>query len=193
MCLVWVKNSKGGSSIEIKESFSFMKPIVSSGTKKVCIAVVILAAIFWLIFLIPSIFGVKVYAVASGSMKPQYQPGSLIFTKEVEPEGLSVGDCITFRQGKNTVTHRITAINGSVLTTKGDSNSAFDPPVYRDEVIGMAYDFSLPALGYFVMLINTGSLSFLLCLLVFIELIILIYDVDRLLKYRGGKINEEST
>jgi signal peptidase I len=53
----------------------------------------------------------KVYSVQSGSMEPAISMGSLIF---VRPAGdYNVGDVVTIKSGKNTVTHRVVEKNES--------------------------------------------------------------------------------
>lgn len=70
------------------------------------------------------------YAVASGSMEPEYKVGSLVFAKKAEPENIRPGDCITYTFGSSTVTHRVVAVDYEQRTciTKGDANEKEDPP-----------------------------------------------------------------
>ena len=102
------------------------------------------------------LFGIKTYAVTSGSMEPTYHVGSLIYVKNVDTSSLKVGDAITFMLDEDTVaTHRIVEIvsddsDQSVLRfrTKGDANDTVDAGlVHYKNVIGKPV-FSVPCLGY---------------------------------------------
>jgi signal peptidase len=66
-------------------------------------------------------------AVISDSMKPQFQRGDLVMSQAIfkDPE---VGDIITFNAKGilNSVTHRVTDVNGIYVTTKGDNNPTVD-------------------------------------------------------------------
>lgn len=102
------------------------------------------------------LFGLKTFAVLSGSMEPTYHTGSLIYVKCVDYRDLAVGDPITFMLDENTVaTHRIVEIlpdkdEPEILRfrTKGDNNADPDgSPVHCKNVIGMPV-FTIPYLGY---------------------------------------------
>lgn len=93
-----------------------------------------------------SIFGYRVFTIASGSMNPAYKVGDVILVKETTPEELRVGDVITYLGNKSSVsgmivTHRITKIetksNGSLLfTIKGDANQVEDPVIDSSQIYG---------------------------------------------------------
>ena len=99
--------------------------------------------------------GLKPYSVLSGSMQSVYPTGSLLYTKDVNPETLEVGDVITFKMAGGTLcTHRIIEIvpdedNPNIVRfrTKGDENDTADPLVDCDRVVGKAV-FCIPLLGY---------------------------------------------
>lgn len=108
------------------------------------------------------IFGYKPYTVLSGSMRPEYYPGSIIYVVDVDPNDLKVGDPVTFMLNKNTVaTHRIIEVfpmtpsktstcNCTVhFTTKGDANKDDDGEgkLHASNVIGKPV-FSIPIIGY---------------------------------------------
>lgn len=102
------------------------------------------------------LFGIKPYAVLSGSMEPTYHVGALIYVKNIDPEDLKIGDPITFVLSDDTVaTHRIIAINTDennaevlLFDTKGDANPLPDgEPVHENNIIGKPI-FSVPLMGY---------------------------------------------
>ncbi|MBE6572882.1 MAG: signal peptidase I [Ruminococcaceae bacterium] len=102
------------------------------------------------------LFGVKPYAVLSGSMEPTYHVGSLIYVKSTDIKDLKVGDPITFVLPDETVaTHRIINITTDendpdklAFETQGDANKLPDgEPVHENNIIGKPL-FSIPLLGY---------------------------------------------
>lgn len=98
------------------------------------------------------IFGLQVYTVLSGSMEPAYQTGSLIYVRPVEPEGITVGEPITFvlNESLTVATHRVIEIDAQNqrFYTKGDANDAADgAPVHFKNLIGTPI-FTIPYLGY---------------------------------------------
>jgi signal peptidase len=124
----------------------------------------------------------RVYTVQSGSMEPKIKMGSLIFVK---PAGdYNIGDVVTIKAGKNTVTHRVVEKNekeGEVaFRVKGDANEEADPnEIKKSEIIGREF-LSLPYIGYPVGYAKTGP-GFIL--LVIIPAVIIIYD--EILKIKG--------
>ena len=64
--------------------------------------------------------------------------GSLVITQP--SQDYHVSDIITFVQNHKRYTHRITAIDGERLITKGDLNRGTDPlPIHRGQVLGKAW------------------------------------------------------
>ena len=78
----------------------------------------------------PDFFGYKTYVIVSGSMEPNLKIGDIVVVKKVNENELNVGDIISFRQGQNVVTHRISQIKYEygerVYITKGDNNNTED-------------------------------------------------------------------
>ena len=93
-----------------------------------------------------SFFDYRMFTVVSGSMMPDYEIGDVLFSKEVQPDDIKVGDDISYF-GKSgdvkdkVVTHRVTEIekdeNGNLLFhTQGTANIIEDPIVYSDQIYG---------------------------------------------------------
>jgi signal peptidase len=130
--------------------------------KKICnilITILILAmAVFAGLFLVPRLLGYQSYAVISGSMEPGIPVGSVVFSKPIDPNTLSIGDVITFSIDQDTVvTHRIVDVDSArrEVTTQGDANNAPDGnPVSFDRIKGKEA-FSVPLLGYVSIYIRT--------------------------------------
>lgn len=100
--------------------------------------------------------GLQPFAVLSGSMRPTYEVGSLIYVKSVDHKQLKVGDPITFLVSQNTVvTHRIIEVlpdeedpDTLRFFTQGDANDTPDgSSVHYKNIIGKPV-FSIPYLGY---------------------------------------------
>lgn len=119
-------------------------------------SIVLFASIFlFCAFMVPQLFGIKPYAVMTGSMEPNFPVGCLVYVQDVEPSELKVDDVITFDrtipgQGSSIVTHRIAQTNPTEreFITKGDANESNDPQhVSYDSVIGKVV-FGVPLVGY---------------------------------------------
>ena len=102
------------------------------------------------------IFGLRPFAVLSGSMEPTYKTGSIVYVKKVDYHDLTLGDPITFMLDEETVaTHRIVEVlpdpdDPEVIRyrTKGDANEAVDGGlVHYLNVLGKPV-FTIPYLGY---------------------------------------------
>jgi len=126
-----------------------MKKIIDITSTVVLVLVIILA----ILLVGVRLFGLSPYTVLSGSMRPTYPVGSLIYVTEVEPEELEIGDPLTYViPGDTVVTHRIVEIidEGDELKfrVKGDANDEADgTPVPAKNIIGKPV-FSIPVLGY---------------------------------------------
>lgn len=106
--------------------------------------------------IIPRLSRSQVYTVLTRSMEPTLAPGTLIVTREVDPQTVAVGDVITYQleSGKPAVvTHRVVATsyaaNGEVTyRTRGDNNAAGDrDPVLAAQVRGVVW-YSIPYVGH---------------------------------------------
>ena len=102
------------------------------------------------------LIGLQPFVVLSGSMRPTYEVGSLIYVKSVDYKDLKVGDPITYMISQDTVvTHRIIEIlideedpDTIRYFTQGDANEQPDgASVHYKNIIGKPI-FSIPYLGY---------------------------------------------
>lgn len=115
--------------------------------------VLVVLAVICAVFLMGTrLLGYRCYNVISGSMKPKYQVGDLIYVKKVPIESIKVGDDITFILNEELVvaTHRVVRIDEEKkhFYTKGLANETEDSePVHFNNVIGVP-KFSIPKLGY---------------------------------------------
>jgi signal peptidase I len=125
-----------------------LKKLLSRITTVLVVAAVLLAVLLAGVRL----FGLQPYTVLSGSMEPVYPTGSLLYVKAVKPEGVEVGQAITFVLNEDLVvaTHRVVEIDeeNQRVYTKGDANESVDgAPVHFNNLIGVPV-FAIPYLGY---------------------------------------------
>lgn len=60
-----------------------------------------------------------------------------------EKDDLKVGDVITFYQDGMYKVHRITAIDGNLIVTKGDASKSYDNPILKKDVVGKVIGVSI--------------------------------------------------
>lgn len=108
---------------------------------------------------IPSFLGKKLFIVETDSMKPLFNGGDLIVTKNVDVKDLKVGDVISYREGKVVVTHRIEKINTEEdklsFITKGDANNTEDIKPVSAESVESIYWFRVRNMGKVSMFMQT--------------------------------------
>ena len=117
-----------------------------------------------------SIFGFRIYRVASGSMNPYLQIGDFIVIKKQKE--YDTGDIVTYNvNNEYVVTHRIVLINGNEIYTKGDANNTNDNSINEQQIIGKMI-FKIRGLNYIRYLL-TKPLIWILILIIGILIIIL--------------------
>jgi len=128
---------------------------------------IIFAAVF-IIFTSLNLFGYQMFVVKSGSMEPKIHTGSVVIDHKAS--NYEVGNVITFKipESKDTVTHRIVAINadttGTTYQVKGDANNSPDPDLVPQANVVGKVNFTIPFLGYLIAFIRTlpGLIIFIL-------------------------------
>lgn len=126
-------------------------------------------------------FGIKVFSVQSGSMRPAIQPGSAVLT--IKNDEIKPGDIITFRKPLGNivhVTHRVMEINNGRIVTKGDANNT--PDVFyltRDLILGKVF-LTLPLAGY--LLTFAGTVSGIVLLIILPSLLIISSEIINIVK-----------
>ena len=104
-----------------------------------------------LIYFLP---GWDLYIVQSESMQPVLSARDMIITRPLAGK-VEAGDIITFQLGTQKITHRVDAVDGDLIITKGDANE--DPdllPVTMSQVSGR-YFFKVPGVGHLTSFIST--------------------------------------
>ena len=89
-------------------------------------------------------FGFGASFVLTGSMEPEISTDDLVFVKK--PGELHVGDVVIYNTGGSNVLHRITRIDGDMITTQGDANNTEDKPFSKSAVLGV-YIGKIPSGG----------------------------------------------
>ncbi len=117
-----------------------------------------------------SLFGFRIYRVASGSMEPYLKVGDFIVLKKQAQ--YDAGDVVTYDvNNEYVVTHRIVLINGNEITTKGDANNTNDDPINDKQIIGKVI-LKIHSLNYIRYLL-TKPVIWILILFIGIIIIIL--------------------
>lgn len=92
-----------------------------------------------------TIFGFRIFTVASESMKGEYDIGDILISKNVSENELKVGDNITYLGEKGemaglVITHKIVKIEEregkKYFTTKGIKNTIEDPEITYSQIYG---------------------------------------------------------
>ena len=89
-------------------------------------------------------FGFGASFVLSGSMEPEISTDDLVFVKRADE--LHIGDVVLYNTGGSNVLHRITRIDGDMITTQGDANNTEDKPFSKTAVLGV-YIGKIPSGG----------------------------------------------
>ena len=70
------------------------------------------------------------------SMRPAIQPGDVLHLRAVRVADLSTGDVVLFVRHGALVAHRLVAIRGRLLRTRGDAHWRRDPWLRPSQVLG---------------------------------------------------------
>ena len=101
----------------------------------VTIFIVIVIFINIFSFLNISLFGFRIFKVASGSMIPYLNVGDVILIKK--SDNYKKGDVVTYKESKKAyVTHRIVSINNKKVITRGDTNNVDDEAINKEMILG---------------------------------------------------------
>jgi signal peptidase len=114
-----------------------------------------------------SFFNFRMFTVVSGSMKPKYDIGDVLISKEVDASTIKVGDAVSYLGAagdfKNKViTHEVVKIekdaNGKyIFHTKGLANLVEDPVISESQIYGIViYKSLLLSAIYRVVATNIG-------------------------------------
>jgi len=82
-----------------------------------------------------NVFGYSYFIVETGSMKDTINVNDIVIDKL--GNRVAVGDIVTYRNGDYFITHRVVAIDGDTIVTKGDANNTSDSSINREDIIGI--------------------------------------------------------
>ena len=110
----------------------------------------------------PSVFGIKIFCIISGSMEPNISINDLVIIKEVPQNEINSKDIISFTVNGETITHRIENISidesgGLVYTTKGDANNIEDENKIKFENIEGKYIGKIPKIGKIILALKSKT------------------------------------
>lgn len=131
-----------------------------------------------------SVFNLRMFTVASGSMVPKYKIGDVLISKETDPSKIKIGDAVTYLgksgdfKGK-VVTHEVIQIekdtDGKYLFhTKGIANLVEDPVVSQEQIYGVVVYKSI-ILSWLYGLISNKFAFY--CLIIVPLIAIVIYEI----------------
>lgn len=101
---------------------------------------------------LPMPFGFGMTVVLSGSMEPELSVDDLLIV--TPSDTYEVGDVVVYQTQRTAVVHRIVAINGEEIITRGDANNTEDDPIAKENIKGKVI-FAIPFIGLIVNLIKT--------------------------------------
>lgn len=136
----------------------------------------------YILVIIPKIFGYNPIVVLSGSMKPKYDVGTIIYYKKVPKDDIKVNDIVTFMiKGDQVVTHRINKIDGTKYETKGDANKTADVELIEyKNILGKIATITIPCLGYLITLIEKNKyLVIVVVLILILEFVLTNFNIDK--------------
>jgi len=181
--------------------------------KNTVVWLIVLLAVFMMIFTViscttfnrndRSLFGYKMYIVNSDSMAAtDFNAGSLIFVKEVDPSTLKEGDIITFMSQSTasfgeTVTHKIRKLTTDAegnpgFVTYGTTTNTDDETIVTFPYVLGKYQTNIPGLGTFFNFLKTTP-GYFLCIFTPFMLIILYEGVkffNLFRRYRAEQMEE---
>lgn len=127
-----------------------------------------------------TLFGYRIFVVATGSMTPKYEVGDVLVSKEVDPATIQVGDDIVY-EGKEgsfkdkIVTHQVIMIEKENenyrIQTKGIANTKADPEITQNEVIGKV----IYKMGVLSLLQRAMSNNYVFYFVVFVPIVLLTF------------------
>lgn len=132
-----------------------------------------------------TIGGYRIFVVATGSMIPKYQVGDVLISKEVDPQDIKVGDDIVYngKEGSfngKVVTHQVISIekqdNNYKIITKGIANTAQDPEITQDQVMGKII-YKVKLLSLFE---KAATNNYIFYFIIFVPIVLIMYRQMRI-------------
>ncbi len=124
---------------------------------KIIISIIPIILVIIIVYFISGYFKYYALAIASGSMKPVFDRGSVVIIEQVNNkynnyEKLKEGEIIAYRTEKAIIVHRLIRIvntdEDKFYYTKGDANKDEDDYLIKKENIIGIVRFNIPYIGY---------------------------------------------
>lgn len=126
-----------------------------------------------------SFFNYRMFTVVSQSMKPKYDIGDVLISKQVDPSKIKVGDTISYQGmtgdlANKVITHQVIKIeideNGKyIFHAKGLANLVEDPVLTEDQVYGVVvYKSFILSLVYRIVGTSIGFYLFIIVPILYI-------------------------
>lgn len=112
-----------------------------------------------------SFFGYSLFEVQTGSMKNEINIGDWIVVKYTDD--IKLNDVVTFKKGKNFITHRVVEAYKNTYVTKGDANNTKDDAISKKQIVGKVVKV-LPHFGFVKKTLFNPFIIILLLLIVYI-------------------------
>lgn len=146
-----------------------------------------------------TIGGIRMFTVATGSMKPVYEVGDVLIAKEINPEEIKVGDDIVYRGEKSSfndkiITHRVISIekqeDGNYkIITKGVANEKEDPEINQTQVYGKII-YKVHSLSYIGRLIQN---IYVFYFIIFVPIGLLIFkQIKNILSFANQNVEDDN-
>ena len=91
-------------------------------------------------------FGYSTFEVQTGSMRPTININDLIIVKK--DDSPKIKDIITYKKGKEFITHRVVEAYKETYVTRGDANNTKDEAIKKDQIVGKVVKI-IPNFGAF--------------------------------------------
>lgn len=110
----------------------------------------------------PSMFGIKIFCIVSGSMEPSISVNDLVIIKEVDQNEINENDIISYNLRGEIITHRIIDIKEDVnneiyYITQGDANNIEDStPITYEKIEGKVIA-TIPQLGRIILALKSKT------------------------------------
>ena len=123
----------------------------------IIISIIPIILVIIIVYFISGYFKYYALAIASGSMKPVFDRGSVVIIEQVNNkynnyEKLKEGEIIAYRTEKAIIVHRLIRIvntdEDKFYYTKGDANKDEDDYLIKKENIIGIVRFNIPYIGY---------------------------------------------
>jgi len=101
---------------------------------------------------LPMPFGYGAAVVLTGSMGESLPADSLIFVKE--QTDCAVGQVVVYQSGRSLIVHRVVAVDGATVITRGDANNTEDAPIAMSDIRGVVVGH-IPGVGAVVRVLKT--------------------------------------